>query len=132
MKNSIRIFLLFITSILSFAIIIYLMSDPNVATFKKISNYYPIGKLSLTFTILSSIFPYAIKGANNCEKMEYPGLIIFFTTSLIILPVGLAFHPGDLLYYNLFIDKSISLYPYYLVWFFHGAINAFYIRKKII
>jgi hypothetical protein len=113
-------------------IVIYLISDPEIATFKILFKYYPVFELSVIFTILSTMLPYAIKGSNQCVEFDNQSIIVFMLSSFIILPVGFVLHPGDELYYKLYIDRSTSLYPYFLVWFFHGFINAIYTKIKAI
>lgn len=87
-------------------------------------------------TMLSMLFPSAYYGMNILSGAEYenrgwgpdPALSIFLATSLIVLPLMLVFFPGDGELQAGGMSRDECVWPIFILWWTHGAINAIHVR----
>ena len=77
------------------------------------------------------MFPGAVWASNRGSWRDNAAIEIFLFTSLYTIPLLLIFPPPERDIYRVLMTNSEYIAPFFVVWFAHGAINAWHVHLLI-
>ena len=124
----IRVCGLFLSTILVTILTLWIGSFIGRFEFQEGLSVFPIWRVALLSTVFSWMFPGAYWAAGGGSWKDNAGFSIFMFTSLLIIPLLLIFPPPEHDIYRVAMTRSEYITPFFVVWFVHGAINAWHVR----
>lgn len=99
---------------------------------------FPVFGVAVVATMLSGMFPDFVRGVNlsfghtgRWSDDDQPTVHIFLFSSFLLLPLIAVFFPRDDSFSSFYVSRGAFVWPYFLLWWIHGAINARHVATQL-